>query len=131
MARFHEVDEAAWASDNDVDAIAHCFDLLRVTNTAVHSGGTHTDALCKWSENIAHLVCKFASRNQHKGAGGITLTWLVALEQTSNQRKCESKCLARSSTAAAKEISASEGISNGCLLNREWSCETLSGQFIN
>jgi hypothetical protein len=94
VTRFHEVNETTWASNNDVNTIAQCFDLLWVTNATVNGGGTHAEATSEWCKNVTHLVCQLASRNQDQCTWCIVLAWLVALEQTSQQWQCECKRLA-------------------------------------
>jgi hypothetical protein len=94
VTRFHEVNETTWASNNDVNTIAQCFDLLWVTNATVNGGGTHAEATCEWCKNVTHLVCQLASWNQDQRTWCIVLAWLVALEQTSQQRQCKCKRLA-------------------------------------
>jgi hypothetical protein len=94
VTRFHEVNETTWASNNDVNTIAQCFDLLWVTNATVNGGGTHTEATSEWCKYVTHLVCQLASWNQDQCTWCIVLAWLVALEQTSQQWQCECKRLA-------------------------------------
>ena len=43
VARFHEVNKATWASNNNVNAITHGCDLSAVANAAVHGCGAHAD----------------------------------------------------------------------------------------
>jgi hypothetical protein len=60
VARFHEVDKTTWASNNDVNAIAHCSDLSAVCNAAIDNSCAHTKGRCERGQNVANLVCKFA-----------------------------------------------------------------------
>ena len=94
VSRFHEVNESTWACNNDVNTIAHCFDLLRIPNAAINGGGAHAETLSEWRQNIAHLVCKFTSRNKNQCTWCETLTLLSTGFKTSKKRQGESKCLA-------------------------------------
>jgi hypothetical protein len=94
VSRFHEVNESTRTSDNDVNTIAHSFDLLGIPNAAINGGGTHTETLSKWRQNITHLVCKFTSRNKNQCTRRETLTLFSAGFKTSKKRQGESKCLA-------------------------------------
>jgi hypothetical protein len=94
VSRFHEVNESTWACNNDVNTIAHCFDLLRIPDAAINGGGTHTEPLSEWRQNIAHLVCELTSRDKNQCTWRETLTLFSTGFKTGKKRQGESKCLA-------------------------------------
>ena len=125
LSGLHEVNEATWASNNDVDTIAHCVDLAGVAHAAVHSGGTHTECISEGNEYFTHLVCKLASWHQDDGTRAETITRLVALVKASEHREAEREGLARSGAATAEGVTTRKCVGNGCLLDGERSQNSL------
>jgi hypothetical protein len=125
LSRLHEVNKASWASDNDVDAIAHCIDLAGVAHAAVHSGGTHTECISEGDEYVTHLVCKLTCWHQDDGTWTETVARLVALVKASEHRKTKREGLARSGTATAEGVTTRKSVGNCCLLDGERSQNSL------
>jgi hypothetical protein len=131
LSGLHEVNEATWACNNDVDTIAHCVDLAGVAHAAVHSGGTHTECISEGNEYVTYLVCKFTCWHQDDGTRTETVARLVALVKASEHRKTKREGLARSGAATAEGVTTRKSVGNCCLLDGERCQNSLRCQDIN
>ena len=113
------VNQATWASNNNVDAFAQSSELSAVANATVNGGGEHAKSLCQRHDDFIDLVRKFASRHQNEGTGLVGLAAAVAFGQTGEKGQSERQGLSRTSAATAKNVTAGNGVGDRGYLNRE------------
>jgi hypothetical protein len=87
------VNQAAWASNNNVDAFAQSSELPAVANATVNGGGEHAKSFGQRHDDLIDLVREFASRDQNEGTGLVGLAAAVAFSQTGEQWQREGKGL--------------------------------------
>jgi hypothetical protein len=113
------VNQATWASNNNVYAFAQSSELSAVADATVNGGGEHAKSFCQRHDDLIDLVRKFASRHQNEGTGLVGLAAAIAFCQTGEKWQSEGKGLSRAGTATAKYVTAGNCVGDRGYLNRE------------
>ena len=62
----HEVDEAQWCGNDELNTFFEFFNLLVARGTAIHRKHFHAAGFGYGVENFGNLQCEFTSRNEHQ-----------------------------------------------------------------
>ena len=119
----HEVDEAQWCSNDELNTFFEFFNLFVARGTAVYGKHFHAAGFGNGLKNFGNLQCKFTCRNKYKAVrktrGGIFV-------DACKGRHTKGKSFATTRASAAAHIVAFHGNGNGLGLNSEW-CSKAGG----
>ena len=119
----HEVNEAKWCGNDELNTFFEFFNLLVARGTAVHRKHFHVAGFGNGLKNFGNLQCKFTSRNQHKT---MRKTRCSIFGNACESGNTEGKSFTATRTSAAADIVAFHGNRNGLGLNGEW-CSKAGG----
>ena len=113
------VNQATWASNNNVYAFAQSSELSAVANATVNGGGEHAKGFGQRHDDFIDLVRKFASRHQNEGTRLVGLATAIAFGQTGEEWQSKGKGLSRTGTTTSKYVTAGDCVGDCGYLNRE------------
>ena len=126
----HQVLEAPWAGDDDVDTGLECGDLSLLRDAAEDRGDLEAVRRRERLHGRGDLGGQFAGRGEHEAArpaGGRA----AAIRESRDHRKGERERLAAAGLAAAEDVAPAEGVGEGVLLDGEGARDAAPGERVD
>ena len=124
----HEVVEAARAGDDDVDATTEGLLLPGLLHTTEDGGHTQADGLGERFDDASDLCGQLARGREDQAGGRARLAGHLHLGQPGDERDREGQGLSGAGLAAAEDVLALQGVTEGVLLDRECFGFTFGGK---
>ena len=110
VALAHEVQEAARAGDEHVDAAGERLHLRVLAHAAEHDGAAEAHGLLERSQRLGDLGGQLAGGGEDQGAGTARGAATRVGEQSRDERQQEGVGLAGAGAATAQQVAAGEGV---------------------